>query len=70
MRDLSWAWPVDKLIHYVNQDGRINAFYSTPVLFAEALSASNVTWTVKVCLGSPSRGMWAWECACVCVVAE
>ena len=39
---------VDKLIHYVNLDGRVNAFYSTAEAFASALNAANVTWTVKV----------------------
>jgi alpha-mannosidase len=38
---------VDKLIHYVNLDGRVNAFYSTPTMFAQALNAANHTWTVK-----------------------
>ena len=46
------AVAVDKLIHYVNLDGRINAFYSTPAIFADALKASNVTFTTKVGRGN------------------
>lgn len=38
---------VDKLIHYVNLDGRVNIFYSTPSIFAQALYATNYTWPVK-----------------------
>ncbi len=29
-----WYDNLDKLIHYVNLDGRINAFYSTPLSYA------------------------------------
>ncbi len=47
---------MDKLIHYVNLDGRVNAFYSTPALFADALIATNYTFSVKVGLGAPWRG--------------
>ena len=39
---------VDKLIHYVNLDGRVNAFYSTPAIFTQALYDAGVNWTVKV----------------------
>ncbi len=39
---------VDKLIHYVNLDGRVNAFYSTPTIFTNALKATNYTFSVKV----------------------
>ncbi len=39
---------MDKLIHYVNLDGRINAFYSTPTIFADTLAATNYSWSVKV----------------------
>ena len=50
---------VDKLIHYTNLDGRVNAFYSSPTIFTNALNAANVTWSVKVRLTygrqAPSR---------------
>jgi hypothetical protein len=39
---------VDKLIHYVNLDGRVNVFYSTPAIFAQQLLASNYTWSNNV----------------------
>ncbi len=47
---------MDKLIHYVNLDGRINAFYSTPTMFTQALNDANVTWTVKVCFNCSGVG--------------
>lgn len=33
---LSWYENTDKLIHYLNLDGRVNAFYSTPSIYANA----------------------------------
>lgn len=42
-----WYKNLDKLIHYVNTDGRINVFYSTPSLYTDALHAAGDTWTVK-----------------------
>ncbi len=39
---------MDKLIHYVNLDGRVNVFYSTPAIFTQELYAANVSWAVKV----------------------
>ena len=39
---------VDKLIHYVNLDGRVNVFYSTPAILTKSLNDANVTWSVKV----------------------
>jgi alpha-mannosidase len=39
---------LDKLIHYVNLDGRVNTFYSTPDMYTAAKMATpNVTWPVK-----------------------
>eukprot|EP01138_Halocafeteria_seosinensis_P006677 gb/GECG01006825.1/.p1 GENE.gb/GECG01006825.1/~~gb/GECG01006825.1/.p1 ORF type:complete len:1010 (+),score=105.95 gb/GECG01006825.1/:1-3030(+) len=38
---------LDKLIHYVNQDGRVNAFYSTPSIYTEAKNKQNRSWTLK-----------------------
>ena len=32
----TWFTNTDKLIHWLNQDGRVNAFYSTPSIYAEA----------------------------------
>eukprot|EP00731_Ephydatia_muelleri_P005619 Em0002g1795a len=38
---------IDKLIKYVNQDGRVHAFYSTPSRYIDAVHAANKTWTLK-----------------------
>lgn len=38
---------VDKLIHYVNEDGRINAFYSTPAEYVAVKSKYNHSWPLK-----------------------
>ncbi|KAJ3671808.1 hypothetical protein LUZ60_007887 [Juncus effusus] len=43
----SWFRNLDKLIHYVNKDGRINALYSTPSIYTDAKYASNETWPLK-----------------------
>ncbi|XP_074275157.1 alpha-mannosidase At3g26720-like isoform X1 [Silene latifolia] len=43
----SWYRQMDKLIHYVNLDGRVNALYSTPSLYTDAKHAANETWPVK-----------------------
>jgi alpha-mannosidase len=32
----SWYKNLDKLMHYVNLDGRVNVFYSTPTLYTRA----------------------------------
>jgi len=42
-----WFKNLDKLIHYVNLDGRVNAFYSTPEIFTQALANSNYTFPLK-----------------------
>lgn len=31
----TWYYNMDKLIHYVNQDGRVNVFYSTPSMYVK-----------------------------------
>lgn len=37
-----------RLIHYVNQDGRVNVFYSTPAAYVDAkASYADVAWPVK-----------------------
>lgn len=43
----TWFKNLDKLIHYTNQDGRVNAFYSTPTLYTDAKHAANLTWSTK-----------------------
>ncbi|EFH41343.1 glycosyl hydrolase family 38 protein [Arabidopsis lyrata subsp. lyrata] len=43
----SWFRQMDRLIHYVNKDGRVNALYSTPSLYVDAKNDANVTWPLK-----------------------
>jgi len=43
----NWFSNLDKLIHYVNLDGRINAFYSTPETYVAAKAKENVSWPLK-----------------------
>uniref|UniRef100_A0ACD5UGW4 Uncharacterized protein n=1 Tax=Avena sativa TaxID=4498 RepID=A0ACD5UGW4_AVESA len=43
----SWFRQMDKLIHYVNKDGRVNALYSTPSIYTDAKFAANVAWPLK-----------------------
>ncbi|OVA19618.1 Glycoside hydrolase family 38 [Macleaya cordata] len=43
----SWFKQMDKLIHHVNKDGRVNALYSTPSLYTDAKNAANETWPLK-----------------------
>ncbi|KAH9710932.1 putative alpha-mannosidase [Citrus sinensis] len=43
----SWFKQMDKLIHYVNKGGRVNALYSTPSLYTEAKNAANGPWPLK-----------------------
>lgn len=44
---LMWYRNLDKIIHYVNLDGRVNAFYSTPGMYTDAVHATNTTFTTK-----------------------
>ncbi|KAL2333816.1 hypothetical protein Fmac_015029 [Flemingia macrophylla] len=44
----SWFKQMDKLIHYVNKDGRVNALYSTPSIYTKAKNAANQTWPLKI----------------------
>ncbi|KAG8388777.1 hypothetical protein BUALT_Bualt02G0160500 [Buddleja alternifolia] len=45
----SWFKQMDKLIHYVNKDGRVNALYSTPSIYTDAKhAATNESWPLKV----------------------
>ena len=42
-----WFTNLDKLIHYLKQNGTINAFYSTPSLYVDAKKKdTSVTWEV------------------------
>lgn len=39
--------PADKLIHYLNLDGRVNAFYSTPSIYTDAKLSVGKAYTLK-----------------------
>lgn len=43
----TWFKQMDKLIHYVNKDGRVNALYSTPSMYVDAKHATNEEWPLK-----------------------
>ncbi|CAI0555724.1 unnamed protein product [Linum tenue] len=43
----SWYRQMDKFIHYVNQDGRVNVLYSTPSMYTDAKHAANEEWPLK-----------------------
>jgi alpha-mannosidase len=43
----TWFKQLDKLIHYVNKDGRVNTFYSTPSIYVDSKHAANETWPLK-----------------------
>lgn len=43
----TWFRQMDKFIHYVNLDGRVNALYSTPSMYADAKYAANESWPLK-----------------------
>lgn len=38
---------IDKLIHYANEDGRMNLFYSTPATYTAAKHSYNRSWPLK-----------------------
>ncbi|XP_054794289.1 alpha-mannosidase At3g26720-like, partial [Prosopis cineraria] len=44
----SWFRQMDKFIHYVNLDGRVNALYSTPSIYTDAKYAANEEWPLKL----------------------
>ncbi|CAI5521653.1 unnamed protein product, partial [Closterium sp. Naga37s-1] len=44
---IMWFKNMDKLIHYVNLDGRVNALYSTPSFYVDAVQKENKTWPLK-----------------------
>lgn len=43
----TWYRQLDKFIHYVNQDGRVHALYSTPSIYTDAKHAANEAWPIK-----------------------
>ncbi|PIA57352.1 hypothetical protein AQUCO_00600230v1, partial [Aquilegia coerulea] len=43
----SWFSQMDKLIHYVNKDGRVNALYSTPSIYTDAKNLADEAWPLK-----------------------
>ncbi|KAM0936003.1 putative alpha-mannosidase [Dioscorea sansibarensis] len=43
----SWFRQLDKFIHYVNKDGRVNALYSTPSIYTDAKYAAKESWPIK-----------------------
>ncbi|XP_038973744.1 alpha-mannosidase-like isoform X5 [Phoenix dactylifera] len=43
----SWFREMDKLIHYVNKDGRVHALYSSPSIYTDAKNAANESWPPK-----------------------
>ncbi|KAK1414426.1 hypothetical protein QVD17_30170 [Tagetes erecta] len=43
----SWFKQMDKLIHYVNKDGRVHALYSSPSIYTDAKFSSNMSWPLK-----------------------
>ncbi|KAJ8772488.1 hypothetical protein K2173_027665 [Erythroxylum novogranatense] len=43
----TWFKQMDKLINYVNKDGRVNALYSTPSMYTDAKHATNESWPLK-----------------------
>ncbi|CAI5498203.1 unnamed protein product [Closterium sp. Naga37s-1] len=44
---LPWFSNLDKLIHYVNLDGRVNVLYSTPAMYVDAKHRANETWPTR-----------------------
>ncbi|KAK7316862.1 hypothetical protein RJT34_00622 [Clitoria ternatea] len=43
----TWFRQMDKFIHYVNQDGRVHALYSTPSIYTDAKHAAKEAWPIK-----------------------
>ena len=38
---------LDRLVHYVNADGRVNVFYSSPAAYVAARHSADVAWPLK-----------------------
>ncbi|KAJ6837233.1 putative alpha-mannosidase isoform X1 [Iris pallida] len=43
----SWFRQLDKFIHYVNRDGRVNVLYSTPSIYTDAKYKASESWPLK-----------------------
>ena len=43
----NWFKNMDKLMKHINMNERVNAFYSTPSIFTQALYEANLNWTLK-----------------------
>jgi len=43
----TWFTNTDKVIHWLNQDGRVNAFYSTPSIYTAAKLENGKSYTVR-----------------------
>jgi len=43
----TWFKNLDKIIDYVNKDGRVNVFYSTPSIYLKAKYDAGITWPTK-----------------------
>ena len=43
----TWYTNTDKLVHWLNQDGRVNAFYSTPSIYTSAKLEAGKSYTAK-----------------------
>ena len=52
---------LDKLIHYVNLNGTVNAMYSTPSLYVDQKHKAGLVWEVR------AGGVCVCMCVCVCV---
>ena len=44
---LQWFANMDKIIHYVNLDGRINVLYSTPSAYTDAKLSTVPSWSLN-----------------------
>eukprot|EP00123_Amoebidium_parasiticum_P018535 comp24234_c1_seq1/m.44725 comp24234_c1_seq1/g.44725 ORF comp24234_c1_seq1/g.44725 comp24234_c1_seq1/m.44725 type:complete len:1042 (-) comp24234_c1_seq1:530-3655(-) len=56
---IMWFKQMDKLIHYANKDGRVNAFYSTPEMYIDAVYKSGKgVWTRKTDDFFPYSDSW------------
>ena len=42
-----WYRNLDKLIHYINKNGTVNAFYSTPSLYTDQKRKAGLKWEVR-----------------------
>jgi alpha-mannosidase len=58
-----WFKNMDKLIHYANQDARVNVLYSNLSYYTDLKRAENITWSVKTDdffpYGSDQHAYWS-----------